>query len=205
VRPNLTNCPRVSHGSSMRLGGAHLFLLHELRVGAVVHDILAKDRCAERGVDLLGVDVLDLSVEDEVVAGGVEAHSHLAAEEDKGEDIAILLPVSHVQPAIASPTHLLLVGEEERIRVHAICDGTANHRQPVEHEGRLIGVLEQQLLQDIENDGQQDKGGEAGGDEDGKRRGGGEVAQGAGDIGEETHTVRQEATTEVKGVRERRC
>jgi len=189
----------------MRLGGAHLFLLHELRVGAVVDDILAKDRCAERGVDLLGVDVLDLSVEDEVVAGGVEAHSHLAAEEDKGEDIAILLPVSHVQPAIASPTHLLLVGEEERIRVHAICDGTANHRQPVEHEGRLIGVLEQQLLQDIENDGQQDKGGEAGGDEDGKRRGGGEVAQGAGDIGEETHTVRQEATTEVKGVRERRC
>jgi len=82
----------------MRLGGAHLFLLHELRVGAVVDDILAKDRCAERGVDLLGVDVLDLSVEDEVVAGGVEAHSHLAAEEDKGEDIAILLQVSHVQP-----------------------------------------------------------------------------------------------------------
>ena len=107
--------------------------------------------------------------------------------------------------AIVSPTHLLLVGEEERIRVHAIRDGATDHRQPVEHERRLIGVLEQQLLQDIENDSEQDKGGEAGGDKDGERRVGGEVAQGAGDIGEETHTVRQEATTQVKGVWERRC
>jgi hypothetical protein len=102
--------------------------------------------------------------------------------------------------AIVSPTHLLLVGEEERIRVHAICDGTTNHGQPVEDHGRLVGLLEQQLLQDIEDDGEQDKGGEAGGDDDGEGRVGGEVAQGAGDIGEETHSARQEATTEVKGV-----
>ena len=78
----------------MRLDRTHLLLLHELRVGAVVHDILAKDRCAERGVDLFGVDVLDLSVEDEVVACGVETNSHLATEEDEGKDIAILPPVS---------------------------------------------------------------------------------------------------------------
>lgn len=56
--------------------------------------------------------------------------------------------------AIASPTHLLVVGEEEGIRVHAICDGTANHRQPVKDHRRLIGILEQQLLQDIEKNGE---------------------------------------------------
>ena len=100
--------------------------------------------------------------------------------------------------AIASPTHLLLSGKEERIRVHAICDGIANHGQPVEDQRRLIGVLEQQLLQDIENDGKQDKGGEAGGGDDGRGRVGGKVAHGAGNIGEETHNARQEATTEVK-------
>jgi hypothetical protein len=97
VRPNLTNCLRVSYDIVAVLVYAHLLLLHELRVGAVVDDILAKDRCAERGVDLLGVDVLDLSVEDEIVAGGIEADSHLTTEEDEGKDIAILRRVSHVQ------------------------------------------------------------------------------------------------------------
>jgi hypothetical protein len=77
VRPNLTNCLRVSRDIVAGLVYAHLLLLHELRVGAVVDDILAKDRCAEWGVDLLGVDVLDLSVEDEVVASGIEADGHL--------------------------------------------------------------------------------------------------------------------------------
>lgn len=100
--------------------------------------------------------------------------------------------------AIARPTHLLLVGEEERIRVHAICDGVADDGQPVEDERRLIGVLEQQLLQDIEDDGDQDKGGEAGGDDDGRGRVGGKVAKGAGDVGEKTHDGQQEATTGVK-------
>jgi hypothetical protein len=73
---------------------AHLLLLHQLGVGAVVYNILAKDRSSEGAVDLLGVDILDLSVEDEVVACGVETNSHLATEEDEGKDIAILPPVS---------------------------------------------------------------------------------------------------------------
>ena len=73
---------------------AHLLLLHQLGVGAVVYNILAKDRSGEGAVDLLGVDILDLSVEDKVVACGVEANGHLATKEDEGEDIAILHPVS---------------------------------------------------------------------------------------------------------------
>lgn len=85
--------------------------------------------------------------------------------------------------------YLLLVGEEEPIRVHAICDGIANHRDPVEDHRRLIGVLEQQLLQDIEDDGEQDKGGETGSDKDGKRRVRRKIGQWASESGEDTHTA----------------
>lgn len=133
---------------------AHLLLLHELRVGTVIDDILAEHGGREGRVDLLGIDVLDLSVEDKVVAGSVEADGHLATEEDKGEDWAILL----------------VVCEEEGIRIHAIPDSVADNGHPVEDERRLIGVLEQELLEDIEDNGQEDKGGDAGSDKDGRRR-----------------------------------
>jgi hypothetical protein len=73
---------------------AHLLLLHQFGVRAVVYNILAKDRSGEGVVDLLGVDVLDLSVEDEVVALGTKTNSHLATEHDEGEHVAILPPVS---------------------------------------------------------------------------------------------------------------
>lgn len=84
---------------------AHLLLLHQLRVGAVVDDILAEDGSGERAVDLLGVDILDLSVEDEVVALGVEADSHLAAKENESEDIAVLLLVSALIPLPQGTRH----------------------------------------------------------------------------------------------------
>ena len=69
---------------------SYLLLLHELRVGTVVHNILAKDRSGEDGVDLLGADVLELSVENEVVSGRAKSNSGFLSEEDKGEDIAVL-------------------------------------------------------------------------------------------------------------------
>lgn len=127
-------------------------MLHELRIRAVIDNVLAKHRRGKRGVDFLSIDVLDLSVEDEVVASGVEANCHLAAEKDKRKDIAVLL----------------LVGEEEGIRIHSIGDGAADDGQPVEDDRWLIGVLEQQLLEDIEDNREEDKGGEAGGDDNGR-------------------------------------
>jgi hypothetical protein len=45
-----------------------LLLFHELRVRTVVDDIAPKHRCGKGTIDLLGVDILELSVEDEVVA-----------------------------------------------------------------------------------------------------------------------------------------
>lgn len=94
MRPNLTNCLRVRSNVRVERGFAHLLLLHELRIRAIIDDVLAKDGRAERCVDLLRIDVLDLSVQDKVVALGVQAHRHLATEEHEREDVAILRPVS---------------------------------------------------------------------------------------------------------------
>lgn len=54
---------------------------------------------------------------------------------------------------------LLAVLLEEAWGVHAIGDSAADHGQPMEDEGRLIGVLEHQLIQDIENNRENDDGG----------------------------------------------
>lgn len=63
----------------------------------------------------------------------------------------------------------------------------------MKYDGRLLRVLEEELLQYIEHDGENDKRGCTGDDEDGERRLGGEVAQWTGDIGEKTHGDRREA------------
>jgi hypothetical protein len=145
---------------------AYLLLLHEFRVGAVVDDVLAKDRGGQRGVDFLGVDVLDLAIENEVVPLGVQTHGHLAAEKDESEDIAVLRLVSLCPVSQVHATHLLLVGEEELVWVDAVCYGTADDWEQMEHDRGLVGVLEQQLVQDVEDDGEHNKGGEAGRDQD---------------------------------------
>ncbi len=72
----------------------YLLLLHELRIRAIIYDIFAKDGRAQRGVDLLCIDVLDLSIQDEVIARCVQAHCHFTAEEDKGINVAILCTIS---------------------------------------------------------------------------------------------------------------
>ena len=40
---------------------------------------------------------------------------------------------------------------EELWRIHAVRDGASDKRKPMEHDGRLIGVLEKQLVCDVEN------------------------------------------------------
>lgn len=49
-------------------------------------------------------------------------------------------------------SYLLAVLQEPRRGVHAVCHGAADEGEPVEDDGGLIGVLEQDLLQDIEDD-----------------------------------------------------
>lgn len=68
----------------------YLLLLHELGVGAVVDDVASKDRSGQDGVDLLGVHILELAVENEVVALGADGDGGSLAKEDESEDITIL-------------------------------------------------------------------------------------------------------------------
>lgn len=72
----------------------NLLLLHELGVRAVVHDILAKDGRAERSIDFLGIHILEFAIEYEVVSLGAKTDGRLPSKENKGENIAILRPVS---------------------------------------------------------------------------------------------------------------
>jgi hypothetical protein len=69
---------------------SNLLLLHEFGIRAIVHDILAKDRSSENSVNLLGRDILELSVEDEVVSSGANSDSGFLSKEDKGENITML-------------------------------------------------------------------------------------------------------------------
>jgi hypothetical protein len=70
---------------------AYLLLLHELRVGTVINDILSEDRGGQDSVDFLGVDVFQLAVQDEIVARGSDVYGCFLAEENEGKDIAILM------------------------------------------------------------------------------------------------------------------
>ena len=149
----------------------YLLLLHELGVGAVVDDILAEDGGGERVVDFFSVDILQLAIEDEVVALGSQADGGLLAQEDKGEDIAVLFTA----------------GEEEGIGVHAIGDGVADPWQEVEDKRGLVRVAEEDLLEDVQED---NEGGQTGGGGEGDEPGGGVVEKGsqrANETLEETH------------------
>ena len=65
-------------------------------------------------------------------------------------------------------TNLFSTLEEEGVGVHAIGDGVSNDREPVENNRRFIWVLEQELAQDIEDDGDDDEGRESSGNNDGE-------------------------------------
>lgn len=68
----------------------HPLLLHELGIWAIVDDVLAKDRSSQNAVDFLRIDVLLLSVQDKLVALGADVYGGLFAEEDEGENFAVL-------------------------------------------------------------------------------------------------------------------
>jgi hypothetical protein len=83
----------ISWGCSTRCGtnrSPYLLLLHELGIGAVIDDIATKDRRRQHSIDFLGIDVLELAVENKVVAGGANSDGGLLAEKNKGKDVAKL-------------------------------------------------------------------------------------------------------------------
>lgn len=65
----------------------------------------------------------------------------------------------------AKCAYLFSAGEKESVRIYAIGDGAANDGNPVEDDGGFMRVLKQKLLQHIEDDGDDYKGGKAGADD----------------------------------------
>jgi hypothetical protein len=59
-------------------------------VGAVIDNVTTEDGRGKDSVDLLGVDILELAVQDEVVASGTDRDRGFLAEQDEGEDVAKL-------------------------------------------------------------------------------------------------------------------
>lgn len=68
----------------------YLFLLHELRVRTVIHNIASKDGSREWAIYLLRVDIFQFAVEDEVVPFRSKTYGGLLSKEDKSKDVAIL-------------------------------------------------------------------------------------------------------------------
>lgn len=88
--------------------------------------------------------------------------------------------------------HLFAGIEEELVRVDTVTDGAANEGEPVEDDWGLVGVLEEQLAQHIDHDGQCDERQCANRDkgENGLRRA--VLAELVEETGEETHGGRSD-------------
>ena len=150
VNPNLTNCRtrKVSNRSGYRaVCNANLLLLHQLRVWAVIDHIRAKDRRGQRAVDLFGVDVLEFTIQDEVVSLGTQADGSLLSQQNESKDIAVGLATL----------------EEEFVGVDTVSDGVSDERNPVKHYGRIAALSSdrEELAEDIEQYGGRKEGSES--------------------------------------------
>ena len=68
----------------------HLFLLHELRIWHIIDDAPANDRGGQNGVYLLGIHVLELSIQDELIAFRTKVDRDFSTKKDEGENIPML-------------------------------------------------------------------------------------------------------------------
>jgi hypothetical protein len=69
---------------------ADLLLLHELGIGTIVYDIFSKHGGGKGAVNFLGVEILQLCIENEIVSFGSDVYRRLLSEKNKGEDVAVL-------------------------------------------------------------------------------------------------------------------
>lgn len=91
--------------------------------------------------------------------------------------------------------------EEEPVGVDAIANGAANEGEPVENDWGLVGALEQQLAQDIDDDGQGDEGQGANKSESPDGLGRAALAEQVNETREKTHGERGTLQGDKKGWR----
>ena len=79
------------HQVLTELRAHYLLLFHKLRVWHIVDDILSENWGRQDRVYLLGIEVVNLSIQYELIAFGSEIDSHFPAQEYECIDIAILV------------------------------------------------------------------------------------------------------------------
>lgn len=145
----------VSTRNQLMLDPLHLLLLHKLRVWAVIHHVFTKNWGGERAVDFLRIQVFVLSIEYEVITLHPQAYSRLLPEEYEGKDVTILQLRSAWRGESMGRKHsiyLFSATEKELVRINSVGNGTSKERHPVENDRRLIGVLEYELVENVEYD-----------------------------------------------------
>ena len=69
---------------------AYLFLLHEFCVWYIVHHAFTENWRCQDGIDLFGVQVFKLAIQDKLVPFWAQINRYFPPKENEGEDIAIL-------------------------------------------------------------------------------------------------------------------
>ena len=110
----------------------YLLLLHELRIGTIIYNILAKYRRGQRSIDFFRIYIFQLPIQYEIVAFRAQADCGLLPEQDECEDVAVLFAT----------------GEEEVEGVNAVGDCAANDGDPVKDQGGFMGVSKDRQLEE---------------------------------------------------------
>lgn len=134
----------------------YLLLLNELRVRAVIHNIRSKDRRGQLAINLLSIDILQLSIENKLIAIRPQIYGSLLAQKNEREDITMLVSTSgpelQIHIPIQSSTYLPSTRQKELIRIHTITNRTPQDRKPMKYNRRFISAVEKQLVDDVQHD-----------------------------------------------------
>jgi hypothetical protein len=104
--------------------------------------VTSKYRGCQGRIDFLGAHIFELSVKDKVIALGTEIDGSLFSQKNERENISILCAAV----------------EKEFVGVNPVANGASNKWEPVEDDRRLIGIFEEDLSQNVQNNGNNNDG-----------------------------------------------
>lgn len=123
--------------------------------------MLSEHRSRQRRVNLFSTNILEFSIQNEIVTLSTEVDGGLLAQKNKCKNISVLHRRHRVRTKLVlgrGTPYLFATAEKELVGVHAIANGAADKRKPVEHERRFIGVLEKDLSQDVQENSEYNEG-----------------------------------------------
>jgi hypothetical protein len=125
--------------------------------------VTSKYRGCQGRIDFLGAHIFELSVKDKVIALGTEIDGSLFSQKNERENISILnIGATAVRDRACQSnggiTYLCAAVEKEFVGVNPVANGASNKWEPVEDDRRLIGIFEEDLSQNVQNNGNNNDG-----------------------------------------------